>query len=56
MSFITVGVASLWFADIAGALRAHEYVDGRPVALGSSVVFGSAVMSGGCCMALAQLP
>jgi hypothetical protein len=55
MSFITVCVASLWFADIATAVRAHELVDKQAIAQGSTLVFLCSVVCGGCCMALSRM-
>jgi hypothetical protein len=55
MSFLVICVASLWFADIASAVRAHEEVDRHAVSVGSTVVFAFATITGACCMTLSRL-
>lgn len=54
MSFIIVCVASLWFADIAGAVRAHESINESAVAIGSVIVFLSSITTAGCCIVLSE--
>jgi hypothetical protein len=55
MSFITVCIASLWFADIANLVRTNEYHNQHIVALGSTVVFFCAIVTGACCMVLREM-
>ena len=55
MSIIIICLASLWFADIANAVRANEHVDRYAIAFGSTVVFGCSVTSSGCCMVLSRI-
>jgi len=55
MSLLVVCVASLWFADIASAVRSHEPVDRDAIMVGSTVVFAFATITGGCCMTLSRL-
>jgi uncharacterized membrane protein len=55
MSFIIVCVASLWFADIASAVRTNEAINEGAVAVGSGIIFLSSIMTAGCCIALSEL-
>ena len=55
MSLIIVCVASLWFADIAGAIRSNEPINEAAVSVGSTIVFFSSITTAGCCIALSEL-
>lgn len=46
--------ASVWFADIAGALRDSVNTDPHAIASGSLVIFGLALVSGIACLVVAQ--
>jgi hypothetical protein len=55
MSFIIVCLASLWFADIANALREGQLIDQIVVARGSTIVFCASVVNSACCIVLSEL-
>jgi len=55
LSVVIVLLASAWFADIASAIRAGEYVSRHSIALGSTVVFACATLVGACCIMLSRM-
>lgn len=52
---LVVLAASIWFADIAAAQRDGSTIDGEAIAVGSSVLFGLAVVAGLSCIVVGEL-
>jgi heme/copper-type cytochrome/quinol oxidase subunit 3 len=52
---IVVLMASLWFADVAGALHDGSSIDNHSVAVGSCIVFFFALVAGLSCVVIGEL-
>lgn len=55
MAYMVVCVSSLWFASVATDIATRRTFDHSTVAGGSLVIFATAIVTGGCCVAISGL-
>lgn len=54
LAFALLGLSALWFAQIQASIRDNANVNHHNIAVGSLLMFGFAVVIGGCCVLVAQ--